>query len=156
MMSQNRQDTKDRLRGELDFDVNRRAESEIQGLASKLNELDDKIGDVVDLLRERRYPVLPIRISAPPSDRHATHGKPAKKPQQSPSHRAAPSPKNSKDPLPSDRTTSTRSGARQPMPGDARATPKTSSRSAPPITSQSIAPRSAPSAIRIPISAVSA
>ena len=26
MMSQNRQDTKDRLRGELDFDVNRRAE----------------------------------------------------------------------------------------------------------------------------------
>src|SRR5215468_6984731 len=37
MMSQNRQDTKDRLRGELDFDVNRRAESEIQGLARKLN-----------------------------------------------------------------------------------------------------------------------
>ena len=34
MMSQNRQDTKDRLRGELDFDVNRRAESEIQGLAA--------------------------------------------------------------------------------------------------------------------------
>ena len=30
MMSQNRQDTKDRLRSELDFDVNRRAESEIQ------------------------------------------------------------------------------------------------------------------------------
>src|SRR6266699_3525457 len=29
MMSQNRQDTKDRLRSELDFDVNRRAESEI-------------------------------------------------------------------------------------------------------------------------------
>ena len=54
MMSQNRQDTKDRLRGELDFDVNRRAESEIQGLASKLNQLDDKIDDVVDLLRERR------------------------------------------------------------------------------------------------------
>ena len=37
MMSQNRQDTKDRLRSELDFDVNRRAESEIQGLARKLN-----------------------------------------------------------------------------------------------------------------------
>jgi CRP/FNR family cyclic AMP-dependent transcriptional regulator len=31
MMSQNRQDTKDRLRGELDYDVNRRSESEIQG-----------------------------------------------------------------------------------------------------------------------------
>jgi uncharacterized membrane protein len=37
MMSQNRQDTKDRLRGELDFDVNRRAASDIQGLARKLN-----------------------------------------------------------------------------------------------------------------------
>jgi CRP/FNR family transcriptional regulator, cyclic AMP receptor protein len=54
MMSQNRQDTKDRLRGELDFDVNRRAESEIQGLAGKLTELDDKLCDVVDLLRQRR------------------------------------------------------------------------------------------------------
>jgi len=36
MMSQNRQDKKDRLRSELDFDVNRRAESEIQGLAHKI------------------------------------------------------------------------------------------------------------------------
>jgi CRP/FNR family transcriptional regulator, cyclic AMP receptor protein len=53
MMSQNRQDTKDRLRGELDYDVNRRAESEIQGLAHKLNLLADKIGDVEDLLREK-------------------------------------------------------------------------------------------------------
>jgi len=52
MMSQNRQDTKDRLRGELDYNVNRRAESEIQGLAHKLNLLGDKIGDVEDLLRE--------------------------------------------------------------------------------------------------------
>lgn len=53
MMSQNRQDTKDRLRGELDYDVNRRAESEIQGLAHKLNLLTDKIGDVDELLREK-------------------------------------------------------------------------------------------------------
>ncbi len=51
MMSQNRQDTKDRLRGELDFDVNRRAESEIQGIAHKLNLLDDKIGDLEELMR---------------------------------------------------------------------------------------------------------
>ena len=51
MMSQNRQDEKDRLRGELDFEVNRRAESEIRGLAHKLNLLGDKIGDVEDLLR---------------------------------------------------------------------------------------------------------
>src|SRR6202011_2232480 len=53
MMSQNRQDTKDRLRGELDYDVNRRAESEIQGLARKLNMLDEKIDDVGDLLRKK-------------------------------------------------------------------------------------------------------
>ncbi len=53
MMSQNRQDTKDRLRGELDYDVNRRAEAEIQGLARKLNMLGEKIGDVEELLREK-------------------------------------------------------------------------------------------------------
>ena len=53
MMSQNRQDTKDRLRGELDYDVNRRAEAEIQGLARKLNLLGEKIGDVEELLRGR-------------------------------------------------------------------------------------------------------
>ena len=52
MMSQNRQDTKDRLRSELDYDVNRRAESEIQGLARKLNLLGEKMGDVEELLRE--------------------------------------------------------------------------------------------------------
>ena len=51
MMSQNRQDTKDRLRGELDYDVNRRAESEIQGLARKLNLLDEKIDDITNLVR---------------------------------------------------------------------------------------------------------
>jgi CRP/FNR family transcriptional regulator, cyclic AMP receptor protein len=51
MMSQNRQDTKDRLRSELDFDVNRRAALEIQGLARKLNLLDEKIDDVAELLR---------------------------------------------------------------------------------------------------------
>jgi uncharacterized membrane protein len=53
MMSQNRQDKKDRLRSELDFDVNRRAESEIQTLSRKLNLLDEKIDDVGDLLRRK-------------------------------------------------------------------------------------------------------
>jgi CRP/FNR family transcriptional regulator, cyclic AMP receptor protein len=56
MMSQNRQDKKDRLRGELDYDVNLRAESEIQGLARKLNVLGEKIGDVEDLIRENSRP----------------------------------------------------------------------------------------------------
>jgi uncharacterized membrane protein len=51
MMSQNRQDTKDRLRGELDFDVNRRAASDIQGLSRKLNLLDEKVDDLTGLLR---------------------------------------------------------------------------------------------------------
>lgn len=51
MMSQNRQDAKDRLRSELDFEVNRRAETEIQGLARKVNLLDEKIDDLAELLR---------------------------------------------------------------------------------------------------------
>jgi len=52
MMSQNRQDKKDRLRSEMDFDVNRRAEAEIQGLAQKLHALGDKMDDFEDLLRK--------------------------------------------------------------------------------------------------------
>jgi CRP/FNR family transcriptional regulator, cyclic AMP receptor protein len=51
MMSQNRQDMKDRVRGELDYAVNRRSETEIQGLARKLNLLGEKMGDLEDLLR---------------------------------------------------------------------------------------------------------
>jgi CRP/FNR family transcriptional regulator, cyclic AMP receptor protein len=58
MMSQNRQDTKDRLRGELDYDVNRRAESEIQGLARKLHALSDKVDDIDDVLRGNIPPAL--------------------------------------------------------------------------------------------------
>jgi len=53
MMSQNRQDKKDRLRSELDFDVNRRAEAEIQGLARKMNLLGEKVEDVEELLRRK-------------------------------------------------------------------------------------------------------
>ena len=52
MMSQNRQDAKDRVRSELDFEVNRRAESEIQSLSTKLNLMTDKIEDLEDLLRK--------------------------------------------------------------------------------------------------------
>jgi uncharacterized membrane protein len=65
MMSQNRQDTKDRLRSELDFDVNRRAESEIQSLSHKLNLLNDKIGDVEELLREN---ISPKHAASPSSE----------------------------------------------------------------------------------------
>ena len=57
MMSQNRQDAKDRLRSELDFEVNRRAEAEIQGLARKLNSVDERIDDLADLVRSHRVEV---------------------------------------------------------------------------------------------------
>jgi CRP/FNR family transcriptional regulator, cyclic AMP receptor protein len=53
MMSQNRQDRKDRVRNELDYAVNRRAESEIQGLARKLNLLGEQLGDMEEMLREK-------------------------------------------------------------------------------------------------------
>jgi uncharacterized membrane protein len=56
MMSQNRQDKKDRLRSELDFDVNRRAHGEIQGLAHKINLLGDKLGDIEDIIRGMNDP----------------------------------------------------------------------------------------------------
>jgi uncharacterized membrane protein len=52
MMSQNRQDAKDRLRSELDFDVNRRAEAEIQSISHKLNLVTDKIDDLEEALRK--------------------------------------------------------------------------------------------------------
>ena len=51
MMSQNRQDTKDRVRSELDFEVNKRAGLEIHSLSQKLNSISDKIADVEELLR---------------------------------------------------------------------------------------------------------
>jgi len=54
MMSQNRQDAKDRLRGELDYAVNRRAESEIQTLSRKLNMLGEKVDDIDGFLRSRQ------------------------------------------------------------------------------------------------------
>jgi uncharacterized membrane protein len=52
MMSQNRQDVKDRVRSELDFEVNRRAETEIQNLSHRLNLITDKLEDVEELLRK--------------------------------------------------------------------------------------------------------
>jgi len=46
MMSQNRQDAKDRVRSELDFSVNRKAEGEITQLAAKLLRIEDKLDDI--------------------------------------------------------------------------------------------------------------
>jgi CRP/FNR family cyclic AMP-dependent transcriptional regulator len=51
MMSQNRQDQKDRVRSEMDFDVNRRSETEIKELARRLNLLHEQVGDLDERLR---------------------------------------------------------------------------------------------------------
>src|ERR1700746_2023541 len=53
MMSQNRQDAKDRVRSELDYEVNRRAAADIQGLARKVNLLGEQTSDLEDLVRDK-------------------------------------------------------------------------------------------------------
>jgi CRP/FNR family cyclic AMP-dependent transcriptional regulator len=65
MMSQNRQDAKDRLRSELDFDVNRRAESEIQSLSHRLSLLMDKVQDVEDVVRHAVGPAMKTELRNP-------------------------------------------------------------------------------------------
>jgi uncharacterized membrane protein len=67
MMSQNRQDTKDRVRSELDFAVNRRAETEVKSIAFKMNMLADQLGDLEDLLREKALPANHQHAEAQPS-----------------------------------------------------------------------------------------
>jgi uncharacterized membrane protein len=52
MMSQNRQDTKDRLRGELDYRVNLKAEMEISQVLERLNRVEDQL----DIAPDRRAP----------------------------------------------------------------------------------------------------
>jgi CRP/FNR family cyclic AMP-dependent transcriptional regulator len=54
MMSQNRQDARDRLRSELDFAVNRKAEGEIIQLAARLNRIEDKLDDIHRDVNTRR------------------------------------------------------------------------------------------------------
>jgi CRP/FNR family cyclic AMP-dependent transcriptional regulator len=49
MMSQNRADTKDRIRGELDYRVNVKAETEIADLHAKLDELRTDLIQAIDL-----------------------------------------------------------------------------------------------------------
>jgi hypothetical protein len=51
LMSQNRQDAKDRVRSELDYE--RRAAAEIQGLARKLNLPGEQICDLENLIRNK-------------------------------------------------------------------------------------------------------
>jgi CRP/FNR family cyclic AMP-dependent transcriptional regulator len=52
MMSQNRQDAKDRLRGELDYRVNMKAEMEVSQVLDRLNRVEDQL----DAILGRRAP----------------------------------------------------------------------------------------------------
>ncbi len=54
MMSQNRQDTKDRIRGELDYRVNLKAELEITEVLTKLNDIHEHVVASLDNGQERR------------------------------------------------------------------------------------------------------
>jgi len=54
MMSQNRQDKKDRIRSEMDFEVNRHARVEVQGIAEKLNAIGERIADIEESMRTKR------------------------------------------------------------------------------------------------------
>jgi CRP/FNR family cyclic AMP-dependent transcriptional regulator len=71
MMSQNRQDTKDRLRSELDFNVNQRAESEIKSFSNRLSLLYEKIDDMEDMLRAK----LPSQDRPEPTPHHGNTGR---------------------------------------------------------------------------------
>ena len=51
--ARNPNEVMDRVRSEMDYDVNRRSEAEIQRLGETLHLLGDKVDDVSDLLRER-------------------------------------------------------------------------------------------------------
>jgi len=53
MMSQNRQDQKDRLRGELDYEVNRKAEAEIRALSAQVFQLNDCVQDLEVAVRKQ-------------------------------------------------------------------------------------------------------
>jgi len=53
MMSQNRQDTKDRVRSELDYRVNLKAELEVSSLLNKMSRIEDRLDLLTDTLDQR-------------------------------------------------------------------------------------------------------
>ena len=53
MMSQNRQDKKDRIRSEMDFEVNRHARVEVLGIAEKLNTVSERLADIEESMRTK-------------------------------------------------------------------------------------------------------
>ena len=61
MMSQNRQDAKDRLRGELDYRVNLKAELEISRVLERLDRVEDQLDAALDRRAHRRLDGLITR-----------------------------------------------------------------------------------------------
>ena len=53
LMSQNRQDTKDRVRSELDYHVNLKAELEVSSLIDKISRIEDRLEDLTGALEQR-------------------------------------------------------------------------------------------------------
>lgn len=53
LMSQNRQAERDRLRGELDYEVNRKAEVEVRGIDAKLDDVSDQLAAMKRLLENK-------------------------------------------------------------------------------------------------------
>ena len=54
MMSQNRQDAKDRLRAEVDYEVNVRAELEVMQLHQKVDRMEERLTGLIAALRKER------------------------------------------------------------------------------------------------------
>ncbi len=54
MMSQNRQDAKDRLRAEVDYEVNVRAELEVMQLHQKVDRMEERLTSLIAALRKER------------------------------------------------------------------------------------------------------
>ena len=71
MMSQNRQDSRDRVRNELDFEVNRRAETEVQELGRRLSQLSEQVGDIDDRMR-RQQPGIQV-VTGPNGPSSTSH-----------------------------------------------------------------------------------
>jgi uncharacterized membrane protein len=64
MMSQNRQESKDRIRADHDYEVNLKAELEIMGLHEKLDLLRDKQWNELVEMQQRQIALLEKQMEA--------------------------------------------------------------------------------------------
>jgi uncharacterized membrane protein len=63
MMSQNRQEYRDRIRGEHDYEVNLKAEMEIQELHQKLDELREKQWNDLPAIQKQQIDLLEAQLA---------------------------------------------------------------------------------------------